>query len=123
MLAKLTAWWATLTPVELVWLCVGLIGLALFSARWLLQWFVTEKTRRSTVPATFWYLSLLGGLLVFAYGLHRLDPVILIGQFGIVIYARNLVFIRKERQEPAPVINPSHHALKHGAPEPELKPG
>ena len=123
MLAKLTTWWSTLTPAELLWLCVGLIGQALFSARWLLQWFVTEKTRRSTVPATFWYLSLLGGLLVFAYGLHRLDPVILIGQLGIVMYARNLVFIRKERQECAPVITPAQPALNHGATAPELKPG
>jgi lipid-A-disaccharide synthase-like uncharacterized protein len=96
--AKLIAWWAALTPAELMWLAVGLTGQALFSARWLIQWFVTEKSRRSTVPDTFWYLSLLGGLLVFAYGLHRLDPVIILGQFGVVIYARNLFFIRQEKQ-------------------------
>jgi lipid-A-disaccharide synthase-like uncharacterized protein len=98
VLAKLTAWWAALTPAEMVWLFVGLSGQAMFSARWLIQWFITEKSRRSTMPDTFWYLSLLGGLLVFAYGLHRMDPVILLGQFGIIIYARNLFFIRQEKQ-------------------------
>jgi lipid-A-disaccharide synthase-like uncharacterized protein len=97
--AKLIAWWNALTPIELIWLTVGLVGQLLFSARWLIQWFVTEKSRRSTMPETFWYLSLLGGLLVFAYGLHRLDPVIILGQFGVLIYARNLFFIRKEKQE------------------------
>jgi len=96
--AKLIAWWAALSPAEVTWLAVGLAGQALFSARWLIQWFVTEKSRRSTMPDTFWYLSLLGGLLVFAYGLHRLDPVIILGQFGVIVYARNLVFIRKEKQ-------------------------
>ena len=100
MLAKLTAWWAALTPAEMVWLFVGLSGQAMFSARWLIQWFITEKSRRSTMPDTFWYLSLLGGLLVFAYGIHRMDPVILLGQFGIIIYARNLFFIRQEKQTP-----------------------
>lgn len=98
MFAKLIAWWAALSPAEVMWLAVGLAGQALFSARWIIQWFVTEKTRRSTMPDTFWYLSLLGGLLVFAYGLHRLDPVIILGQFGVIIYARNLFFIRKEKQ-------------------------
>jgi lipid-A-disaccharide synthase-like uncharacterized protein len=101
MFAKLIAWWAALSPAEVMWLAVGLTGQALFSARWLIQWFVTEKSRRSTMPDTFWYLSLLGGLLVFAYGLHRLDPVIILGQFGVIIYARNLFFIRKEKQTAA----------------------
>jgi lipid-A-disaccharide synthase-like uncharacterized protein len=98
VLAKLTAWWAALSPAEVMWLAVGLTGQAMFSARWLIQWFITEKSRRSTIPDTFWYLSLLGGLLVFAYGIHRMDPVILLGQFGIIIYARNLFFIRREKQ-------------------------
>lgn len=111
MVAKLIAWWNALSPAELMWLSVGLFGQALFSARWLIQWFVTEKSRRSTMPETFWYLSLLGGLLVFAYGLHRLDPVIILGQFGVLIYARNLFFIRKEKKEvspPSSAAQPSH---------------
>ena len=98
MLAKLIAWWTALSPQEVLWLFVGLVGQAMFSARWLIQWFITEKSRRSTMPDTFWYFSLVGGLLVFAYGLHRLDPAILLGQFGIIIYARNLFFIRREKQ-------------------------
>lgn len=101
MFAKLIAWWSALSPAEVTWLAVGLVGQALFSARWLVQWLVTERSRRSVMPDTFWYLSLLGGLLVFAYGLHRMDPVIILGQFGVIIYARNLFFIRKEKQAPA----------------------
>lgn len=102
MLAKLMAWWAAITPAELMWLSLGLLGQALFSARWIIQWFVTEKTRQSTMPSIFWYLSLLGGLLVFAYGLHKMDPVIILGQFGIIIYARNLFFIRQAQRDTIP---------------------
>lgn len=98
MFAKLIAWWSALSPADVMWLAVGLTGQALFSARWLIQWLVTERSRRSVVPDAFWYLSLLGGLLVFAYGLHRMDPVIILGQFGVIIYARNLFFIRREKQ-------------------------
>lgn len=102
MLAKLTTWWAALSPAEVLWLSAGLIGQAMFSARWLLQWLVTEKSRRSTMPHAFWYLSLFGGLLVLAYGVHRLDPVIILGQFGVLIYARNLFFIHREKRSAAP---------------------
>lgn len=99
MFATLMSWWASLTATQVVWLAIGLTGQALFSARWLIQWLVTEKSRRSTMPNAFWYLSLLGGLLVLAYGIHRMDPVIILGQFGILIYARNLFFIRSEKQK------------------------
>lgn len=101
MLETLMNWWASLTAVQMAWLAIGLVGQALFSARWLIQWLVTEKSRRSTMPNAFWYLSLLGGLLVLAYGIHRMDPVIILGQFGVLIYARNLFFIHNEKQKMA----------------------
>jgi lipid-A-disaccharide synthase-like uncharacterized protein len=50
------------------------------------------------VPVAFWYFSILGSLIVLAYGLHKMDPVIIVGQLpGSVIYARNLWLIRAER--------------------------
>lgn len=97
MYGKLIAWWGALSPAEVMWLAIGLTGQALFSARWLIQWLVTEKSRRSTVPEMFWYLSLVGGLLVFAYGVHKMDPVIILGQFGVIIYSRNLFFIHQTK--------------------------
>lgn len=98
MLSKIVAWWGTVSPAELIWLGVGLIGQAMFSARWIVQWVASERQRRSIVPNLFWYLSFLGGLLVFSYGVHRMDPVIMLGQFGVLIYARNLFFARQELQ-------------------------
>ncbi len=83
-------------PLDALWLTVGLLGQLMFTARFLVQWWASEKAGRSVVPLAFWYFSILGSLIVLAYGIHKLDPVIIIGQLpGTVIYARNLWLIRK----------------------------
>ena len=40
--------------VEHVWLAVGLIGQGLFASRFLVQWWASERARRSVVPVMFW---------------------------------------------------------------------
>jgi lipid-A-disaccharide synthase-like uncharacterized protein len=80
------------------WLVFGLVAQVLFTARFLVQWIVSERARRSVVPALFWWLSLGGGGLLLIYALGREDPVFVLGQIaGIVVYARNLVLIRRGR--------------------------
>ena len=77
----------------------------MFSMRWVLQWLASEKVRASVVPATFWYYSLIGGLMVLAYGIYRSEPVIILGQFGVLVYARNIYFLLKgEPASPPPEI-------------------
>lgn len=90
---KMSAWWAGMTPLDRLWLGIGMFGQLMFTGRWFVQWIATERARKSVVPATFWYFSFFGGLLVLAYGIYRADPVIIIGQFGVFIYARNLYFL------------------------------
>ena len=83
---------------ETLWLGVGFLGQAMFSMRFLVQWVYSERQRRSIIPIAFWYFSILGGVTLFAYALYREDPVFILGQgAGLVIYARNLYFIRRER--------------------------
>lgn len=101
LFAELAQWWAKVTATELIWLGIGLGGQLLFSARWIIQWLASERMRRSIVPETFWYLSLFGGLLVLAYGIWKREPVIILGQFGVFIYARNIYFLLKARNDPA----------------------
>ena len=85
-------------PLDALWVTVGLLGQLMFTARFLVQWWASEKAGRSVVPLAFWYFSILGSLIVLAYGIHKLDPVIIIGQLpGTVIYARNLWLIRQEK--------------------------
>ena len=37
--------------------------------------------------------------MVLAYGFYRADPVIIIGQFGVFIYARNIYFLLRSKTE------------------------
>jgi lipid-A-disaccharide synthase-like uncharacterized protein len=79
-----------------VWLAIGLLGQALFSARFLVQWIASERRRESVLPHQFWYFSIGGGLSLLVYAIHRLDPVFIIGQAaGLCVYARNLYFIHR----------------------------
>jgi lipid-A-disaccharide synthase-like uncharacterized protein len=81
-----------------VWLAIGLAGQALFSARFLVQWLVSEKRRESVIPVAFWYLSLAGSAVLLSYALYRQDPVFILGQsMGSFIYLRNLWLIRRKR--------------------------
>ena len=95
--AKLQDWWAAMSTSDHIWLGIGLAGQSLFVLRWFIQWLASERAGRLVVPDLFWYASLVGGLLVLAYGIQKPDPVIVLGQFGITIYARNLYFIMKQR--------------------------
>jgi len=83
---------------ETIWLSVGLLGQALFTGRFAIQWFASEKAKRSVIPVAFWYFSLLGGLTLLAYAIYRRDPVFIIGQgTGVFIYLRNLHLIYREK--------------------------
>jgi lipid-A-disaccharide synthase-like uncharacterized protein len=79
---------------------VGLLGQALFTARFIVQWLASEKEGKSVIPVSFWFLSIGGGTILFAYAIYRRDPVFIIGQgLGIFIYVRNLMLIVQERQK------------------------
>jgi lipid-A-disaccharide synthase-like uncharacterized protein len=84
---------------EFWWVVIGLGGQLLFTARFLVQWIASEKARKSVIPLAFWYFSLAGGLILFAYAVHRHDPVFILGQsLGVFIYSRNLWLIHAERR-------------------------
>ncbi len=84
--------------LDYVWLSIGLLGQGIFSARFIVQWLVSEKEKRSIIPVAFWYLSLLGGVTLLLYSIYKRDPVFILGQStGILIYSRNLYLIHRER--------------------------
>lgn len=76
---------------------LGFLGQFLFASRFIVQWVCSEKKKKSYIPLPFWYLSLTGGILLLIYAVLRKDPVFIVGQsFGIIVYLRNLILIRKE---------------------------
>ncbi len=81
-------------------LAIGFAGQALFFMRFLVQWIASEKQKKSVLPDLFWYFSLSGGAILLIYSILRLDPVFMIGQgLGLVIYSRNIFFIRKAKKQ------------------------
>lgn len=79
-----------------IWIGVGFLGQALFSARFIVQWLASERRKQSVIPTAFWYLSLAGGLVLLTYAIWRRDPVFIAGQsLGAFIYTRNLWLIAR----------------------------
>ena len=77
---------------------LGLLGQVLFFSRFLVQWIASEKKGRSTIPLSFWYLSIGGGGLLLVYAIWRRDPVITLGQLvGLFVYVRNLMLIHRHK--------------------------
>ncbi|MBK1731749.1 lipid-A-disaccharide synthase N-terminal domain-containing protein [Thiococcus pfennigii] len=80
------------------WTVFGFVGQFLFTGRFVVQWWVTERERRSLMPRGFWYLSIVGTLMLLSYAVAVRDPVIIVGQcLGLVVYARNLVLMARSR--------------------------
>ena len=81
----------------ILWLVVGFAGQALFSMRFIVQWWYSERQKRSVIPVAFWFYSLAGGVTLLSYAIYRRDPVFIAGQAGgLFIYSRNLYFIYRE---------------------------
>ena len=78
------------------WDLFGLCGQFMFMMRFIVQWIASERVKQSIVPQTFWYFSLAGGAMLFAYALHEENLVFSLGQgLGLFIYLRNLFFIHR----------------------------
>ena len=83
---------------------LGMLGQVMFFSRFLVQWIASEKKGKSTVPVSFWYLSIGGGFLLLLYALWRKDPVITLGQLvGLFVYVRNLILIHRHKAAQAAV--------------------
>ena len=81
------------------WVIIGFVGQALFGARFIIQWLVSEKKGESTIPLAFWYCSIGGAVVLLTYAIHRQDPVFIVGQsLGSIVYIRNLILIDRKKK-------------------------
>lgn len=81
-----------------IWITIGLLGQAMFTGRFVIQWLASEKAKQSVMPNLFWYFSIAGGLIILAYAIYRKDPVYILGQScGVFVYTRNLYFIHSKK--------------------------
>jgi len=86
--------------IEMFWVIFGLVGQAVFALRFIVQWIASEKEKKSVVPVMFWYLSIVGSIILLIYSIYRKDPVFTLGQLGgSFIYLRNLILIKNQKRK------------------------
>lgn len=79
-------------------LAFGCTGQIVFTCRFVYQWYYSRKRNMSVLPLGFWTISLTGCCIIIAYGVVRLDPVLVIGQaFGLFTYIRNIVIWKHQK--------------------------
>lgn len=91
-----------------VWATIALVGQLIFGARFILQWLASEYKKRSHVPVAFWYVSLVGSVILLSYSIHIKNPIFMLGfSLNILIYIRNLHLIYKhpEKQVAETIVN------------------
>ena len=77
------------------WTVWGFAAQFFFFISLVVQWYESEKAKRSVLPKAFWWLRLVGSLMLIVYVLHRRDIVFLLATvFQIFIYLRNIALIK-----------------------------
>lgn len=87
------------TPSGKGFVLLGFIGQAIFTARFVIQWIVSEKKKKSVMPIGFWYCSIVGGAIRLIYAIDIKDIVFILGSaVGLIPYTRNLMLIYRKRR-------------------------
>ena len=86
---------------NLPWLLAGFVGSVLWSGRFVVQWYASERLGKSVLPASFFWMSLVGSVLLCAYAVFRPQPDwVNIFAFALnpIPYGRNLILIYRHRR-------------------------
>ena len=83
-----------------LWKVIGWTGNVVFFSRFIVQWLATEKRKQVVVPTAFWWLSLIGTLLLLSYALFdRRDSVFIFAYaFSWIPYIRNLIIHQRHKR-------------------------
>jgi lipid-A-disaccharide synthase-like uncharacterized protein len=74
------------------WVVVSVVGTAVWSSRFIVQWIKSERRGVAYFPRTFWWLSLVGNVLLLAYVIHLRDTGLIAGlAIGPIVQVRNLM--------------------------------
>lgn len=78
-----------------IWAAIALVGQVVFGGRFIVQWIASERAKQSCIPPIFWWMSVVGSTIMFAYSVHLENPILMIGfSINTLIYMRNLHLLR-----------------------------
>ena len=81
------------------WKVVGWTGNIVFFSRFVVQWWATEKKKEVVVPNSFWWLSLVGSLLLLAFAIYQKQSVFIFAYaFTWIPYIRNLIISYRAKE-------------------------
>ena len=85
---------------EIFWNVLGWTGQIVFFSRFIVQWYATERKKQVVVPSAFWWLSIIGSLLLLLYALFydKHYVVIFSYAFSWIPYIRNLIIHRRHKE-------------------------
>ncbi len=82
------------------WVIFGFSAQFVFFLRFAVQWWVSEKKKESVIPVSFWYLSIVGTLMILVYSIKRRDIVFIAAScLNSLIYIRNLILIFRKKEK------------------------
>ncbi len=78
---------------------VGYAGNATFFSRFMIQWIASERAGKSIIPVQFWFLSIVGSVILAVYAIHTNDLVVIFAFApNSLVYIRNLMLLHKEKK-------------------------
>jgi lipid-A-disaccharide synthase-like uncharacterized protein len=88
---------------NLPWMLAGFVGSILWVGRFVVQWYASERLGRNVLPVSFFWMSVVGSVLLALYAVFRRDWVnIFAFALNPIPYGRNLVLIYRHRREGLP---------------------
>lgn len=93
----------TITSFKLdIWTLFGFFAQFIFFLRFVVQWYVSEREKKSVIPMGFWYLSIIGSIMIAIYAVVRRDIVFTMSTIlALGIYMRNIALRKNEKQDAA----------------------
>lgn len=84
----------------------------MFSMRFILQWWASEKAKQTVIPQSFWIYSILGSLVLSIYAIYRKDPVFILGQLpSVFIYFRNIILNKRNAKKETKTETAETHSM------------
>ncbi len=79
------------------WILFGFSAQFIFFLRFVVQWLASEKSKKVVIPRVFWYLSLVGSIMILIYSIKRGDIVFITASvLNTLIYIRNITLDKQD---------------------------